>query len=154
MNRKEREITDRALIDDIIRRGQVCRLAMCRASEPYVVPLSYGYAGNGLYFHPAREGRKLEFLRANPRVCFEIDIDHELKRADQACGWGMKYRSVIGYGNAVFVAAPAEKRKALDVLMRHYAGEGQTFSYPDASVDSVTVVRVDIECVTGKQCGY
>ncbi|MCJ7619404.1 MAG: pyridoxamine 5'-phosphate oxidase family protein, partial [Anaerolineae bacterium] len=66
MRRAEREIKDREAIEDILRRATVCRLAVCDGNVPYVVPLSFGYADNCLYFHSAREGRKIETIKANP----------------------------------------------------------------------------------------
>lgn len=57
MRRSEREIKDRKVIDDMIRRSRVCRLAMCDEDRPYVVPLNFGYDGSFLYFHAAQEGR-------------------------------------------------------------------------------------------------
>ena len=72
MRRQEREISDRAAIDAIIRACQVCRLGMVDGDLPYIVPMSFGYDGRALYFHCATQGRKLDVLRRRPRVCFEF----------------------------------------------------------------------------------
>ena len=100
MRRKDREITDIALIEDVIRNSLVCRLGMSRNDRPYVVPLSFAYSDNTLYFHSTGEGLKLEILQQNPNVCVEFDIDQEVIQGDKPCKWGMKYRSVIGFGKA------------------------------------------------------
>lgn len=152
MRRKEREIHNVSVIHDIIRRCTVCRLAMCENGRPYVVPLCFGYQDNALYFHSAREGRKLEILKKNGNVCFELDIDHELELSDQPCRCGMRYRSVIGFGKAAIVDDPESKRKGLDVLMRHYA-EGSS-DYSEQALENTVIIRVDIEEMTGKQFGY
>jgi uncharacterized protein len=149
MRRTDREITDRSEIDDIIRQCQVCRLGLTDGVEPYVVPLSFGYDGRALYFHCAREGRKLDILRKNSRVCFEFDILDGLVTGDAACQWGMAYRSVIGAGQGHIIEGSDEKCQALAILMKQYADAA--FTFPDAAVDSVAIIRVDISSISGKQ---
>ncbi len=151
MRKKDKEIKDIAVIEDILSRATVCRLGLCEANQPYVVPLCFGYKDNALYFHCAREGKKLDILRANNNVCFEVDIDHEIVKADKACGWGMKYKSVIGFGKAVFVEDAESKRKGLDIIMQNYS-EG-AFEYSEEAVKKTVVIKVEIESMTGKQSG-
>ena len=98
MRKKEREICDPKEVESIMNRACVCRLAMCQECAPYVVPLCFGYEKGALYFHSAREGRKLEILKKIPRVCFEMDIDWEVVRSGDHCN--MRYRSVIVFGKA------------------------------------------------------
>lgn len=145
-------MTDRAAIEAIIRHAKVCRMAMCRDNRPYIVPVCFGYENNTLYFHSAGEGMKLDMLRENPHVCFEFDVDCEVVRAEEPCQWGMRYRSVIGFGKAVFIQDLPSKRHAFDVIMRQYA-DGR-FAYPEASLAATVVIKVDIEQMTGKQSGY
>jgi nitroimidazol reductase NimA-like FMN-containing flavoprotein (pyridoxamine 5'-phosphate oxidase superfamily) len=91
-------------------------------------------------------------LSRNNAVCFEVDVDHEIVRGETACKWGMKYRSVIGFGKAFFVEDPEEKKEALDSIMAHYGGgPGE---YPEATLRRTTVVRIEIESMTGKVGGY
>jgi nitroimidazol reductase NimA-like FMN-containing flavoprotein (pyridoxamine 5'-phosphate oxidase superfamily) len=149
MRRKDREITSREDIETIIRRSTVCRLAMIDGNEPYIVPLSFGYADNELYFHSARQGRKLDVLRSNNRVCFEFDIDLQVVAAERACKWGFRFQSVIGTGKAFFIDAPEAKKKALDVIMRQYTEK--TFEYDERAVDKTVVFGVAIETMSGKQ---
>jgi nitroimidazol reductase NimA-like FMN-containing flavoprotein (pyridoxamine 5'-phosphate oxidase superfamily) len=150
MRRKDKELTDRDVIDSIIRQTSVCRLAMVEGDLPYVIPLCFGYEKNTLYFHSAAEGRKLEILHKNSNVCFEMDIDQELVCTDDRCT--MRYRSVIGMGKASFLDEPVEKRKALDIIMRHYSKEPR--AYPEAALKRTTIIKVEIEAVTGKVYGY
>ena len=148
MRRKDKEITDRNEIELIIEKATVCRLAMADDSGPYIVPLCFGFRNNTLYFHSAADGKKLGILMKNPRVCFEFDGDCEVRAGVKACDFGMRYRSVIGFGTVAFVEAAAAKREALDIIMKHYA-EG-AFDYPDASFKRISVFRVDIDTMTGK----
>lgn len=155
MRRPEKEIKDRAQIEAILHRAQVCRIAMCQDGVPYIVPMSYGYRDNCLYFHSASAGKKIDMLRHNNRVCFEVDVDEEHVDSTTPSECSTRYRSVIGLGRAVFVTDPTEKRQALDVLMRHYAdAPSQGFEYSKKPFSKVTIIKVEIESKTGKQSGY
>jgi uncharacterized protein len=76
---------------------------------------------NHLYFHSAKEGKKIDIIRKNNQVCFEMDVEGEIVKGQKACFWGMKYVSVIGFGQAFFIEDNIGKRKALDILMKKYA---------------------------------
>lgn len=149
MRRNEREIQERDGIDAVIRDCRICRVGLCDGAEPYVVPLCFGYDGKSLYFHGAPEGRKLDVLRKNSRVCFEFDIIDELVKTESGCGWSMKYRSVIGAGRAEIVEDLEEKRHGLDVLMSQYSD--RSFSFGENSVRRVCVIKVAIDSISGKQ---
>ncbi len=152
MRRKDREIVNREGIESVIRKAFVCHLAMCEGASPYVVPLCFGYDNGILYFHSAGEGRKLEALRQNDRVCFELSVDQEIVMSGDPCHWDMKYRSIIGFGRASLVENLDEKQRALDAIVAHYA-DG-SFTYPEATVQEMAVIRVKIESMTGKTFGY
>jgi nitroimidazol reductase NimA-like FMN-containing flavoprotein (pyridoxamine 5'-phosphate oxidase superfamily) len=149
MRRQEREITDKKEIEAIIQQALVCRLAMVERDTPYVVPLCFGYADRTLYFHSANEGKKLEILKKNNRVCFEFDIDQSLKKNEEACAWSMMYKSVIGFGTAHFLTDFESKRKALDIIMRNYSDK--SFAYQKSAIEKTIVIKVDVEQMTGKQ---
>ena len=151
MRRKEKEITDTREIESIIRKSQVCRLALADGGLPYIVPLCFGYKNKILYFHSAKEGQKIEILRRNHQVCFEFDIDARVRSGKTACNWTMAYKSVIGFGTASFIEDPEEKQKALDIIMRQYA-EGD-FKYLDEALAKMLVIKVDISRMTGKKSG-
>ena len=153
MRRNDQEITDIAIIEGIIRKGQVCHLALSENGRPYIVPLCFGYKDNNLYFHSACEGKKLDILRKNNNVCFEIDIDHELVKSKEACGYNMKYQSVIGFGKATFIEDIDSKRNAFDIIMQNYS-DG-SFEYPvEAIKNTVIIIKVEIESMTGKKSAY
>ena len=88
MRRNDREITDSQEILSIVNECKVIRLAMLdEQGLPYIIPLNFGYRfADGVftfYCHSAREGRKLELLRRDPRVSFEMDCRGELQSADR-----------------------------------------------------------------------
>jgi nitroimidazol reductase NimA-like FMN-containing flavoprotein (pyridoxamine 5'-phosphate oxidase superfamily) len=155
MRRKEREITG---IDEkiaLLEKCKVCRLGLSENDSPYIVPLNFGYSFRGgkltLFFHSAGEGKKLDIMRKNPRVCFEIDSEHELKQADTACAYGFAYASLIGFGVVSFIEDREEKIQALNFLMRHQTGKEIPFHYSNAELDAVTVYKMDVAEFTGKR---
>jgi hypothetical protein len=152
MRKTEKEIKDIAAIEDILKRAFVCRLGLCDGNQPYIVPLCFGYKDNALFIHCAKEGKKLDIIRKNNNVCFEVDIDHEVVKGTSACKWSFKYKSVIGFGKAVLVEDIEAKRKALDVIMRQFSAN--TFDYPQETIRKTTIIKVEIESMTGKQSGY
>jgi len=152
MRRKEKEITEKAELESIIARSSTCRLALANDNQPYVIPLCFGYRDNTLYFHSADEGRKIDMIRRNGKVCFEFDIDQQIVKDEEACHWGMNYRSIIGFGNASIIEEDDEKQAGLDVIMNQY-GEGN-FEYSDELLDIMVIIKVEIEEMTGKQSGF
>jgi nitroimidazol reductase NimA-like FMN-containing flavoprotein (pyridoxamine 5'-phosphate oxidase superfamily) len=150
MRHDEKEIKDRAAIDQVIHGSSVCHLAMARDNTPYVVPLSFGYDSHHIYFHCAPKGLKCDFLRANPRVCFQMERDVELVPADSGpCRWTFHFESVVGYGIAEEISTKAEKRNGLDQIMSHYGGSKGP--YTEAALKAVCVWRITIASMTGKR---
>ena len=149
MRRKEKEITSLEELETIIRQATICRLGLCDQARPYIVPLNFGYNAGCLYFHSAAAGKKMDLLRKNPHVCFEFDEDCGLVPATTACHWSMRYRSVIGYGTAHFLADPSEKREALGIIMQQYT-EGK-HDYLSDEIDKTYVFLVKITEISGKK---
>jgi nitroimidazol reductase NimA-like FMN-containing flavoprotein (pyridoxamine 5'-phosphate oxidase superfamily) len=90
-------------------------------------------------------------IRRNNKVCFEMDTDHELYNGEKGCDWGMKYSSIIGYGEISFVTENEEKKDGLDCIMKHYAGEGN-YLYDESTLRRTTILRLDIKEIKGKIC--
>ena len=149
MRRADRELTETGDVEKIIRSAQVCRLAMVDDGEPYLVPLNFGYNDSTLYFHSAPEGRKIRILKNATKVCFEIDVEHELVTADSPCNWGMRYASVIGYGIPRFIEGLEEKRAALSLIMAQFSDAA--FEFSESAVAATAVFAVDITNMSGKR---
>jgi len=152
MRKKDKEITDIKEIELIMKKAICCRIGLVDGDGPYVVPVSFGYERNALYFHGALEGRKVELIKKNNQICFEVDTDVEVVKSEKPCGWAMKYRSVIGVGRAYILESDEEKSRGLRLIMGQYAGGD--FSFPKSTLDRTLVVKVDIKSMTGKQSGY
>jgi hypothetical protein len=148
MRRKDKEMKDPDAISSVIRRSTVCRLGMSDDNQPYVLPMSFGYKEGAVYFHSATEGRKIEILQKNPRVCIEFDVDCRVKTGDSACKWGFVFQSAIAFGVASFVSDLKEKQAALDVIMRQYSNEA--FTYPESALEKILIIKVNITELTGK----
>ncbi len=150
MRLKNREISSSDELEEILRLGTVCRLGLCRDNIPYVVPMCYGYSEGCLYFHSAREGLKLEFIRNNRLACFEIETDVSVKPDEEAYRWSMNYRSVIGYGNLEEVSGTGNKLEAMNVLMQHYSGT-DNWNISEHMIDNVLILKLSVTEITGKK---
>lgn len=148
MRVKDREIKDKAGIEKIIKKALVCRVALSDGDSPYVFPVCFGFKDGCLYFHSAQEGRKIDILRKNNKVCFEMDNDTEMVEGEKGCDWGVRYSSVIGFGAASFVEDVEEMKKALGILLEHYSDKKYEFS--EQSLKQVTVIKIQVESLTGK----
>ncbi len=153
MRRKDREVTEMHEIEEIIRACKVCQLAMVEEGQPYLVPLNFGYQFQDgvltLYFHSAKDGRKIDILKKHPRVCFELMQEGKLIYAENPCNFGYEYSSVIGFGDVEFVEEPAEKCEALTLLMRHQVN--QEFTFTEAQAAAVCVYKIITSDFTGKR---
>ncbi len=143
------KIVETEKIENIIKRAKVCRLGLADENQPYVVPLSFGYHEKALYFHTGKKGKKMEILKNNNKVCFEMEAGLEIVPADNPCKWNMHYESVVGFGRALILKDSAEKRKALDVIVRHYGGT--VMAYDEKRVDGLAVIKVEIDSMTGRE---
>ncbi|MFX1337359.1 MAG: pyridoxamine 5'-phosphate oxidase family protein [Promethearchaeota archaeon] len=153
MRRKDKEIRDINLINSIIKRANVCRIGMSENNIPYIVPMNFGYKDNCLYFHSASEGKKIDIIKKNNNVCFEIDIEHEISQGKSACHTTMKYYSVIGYGKAYIMDDFEEKINALNIILEHYLPD-VPYEYSDKLLKNIVIIKVEVEKMTGKNSGY
>lgn len=152
MRRKDREITDFDEIIEVMKKCDVCRIALNDDGYPYILPLNFGMKTEGeqitLYFHGSGEGRKYELIKRDNRASFEMDCAHKLIADREACRCTMGYESVVGRGR-IEIVSDEEKREALCVLMRQYHEE--EFSFRKEVADRTTVMKLLVEEVTGKR---
>jgi len=151
MRRNEKEIKDLSIIESIIKKAKVMRLALCDDNQPYIIPLNFGYSDNVFYFHSANEGKKLDIIQKNPLVCIEIDDDIGIVSdpKGKACGWSATYESIVALGKAEIVLDKQEKIKGMDLIMKQYSED--QFEYGDHSINGVTLVRIIVDQMTGKE---
>ena len=152
---KNRVLSFKQELEDIIRRCQFCNIAMVdEENKPYVIPMNFGYKNDQVFLHGSKIGRKNDILRMNPSVCLSFSTDHDLRYVNEeiACSWGMRYRSVLIFGRVEFVDDPAEKVKGLNIIMANYSDK--EFTYNDPAVQDVQVYKVVVEKMEGRAYGY
>lgn len=153
MRRKDREVKDIKDIESIITNSDVCRIALTDNNTPYIVTMNFGYSGGDhkcLYFHCATEGRKLDMIKKNNSVCFEMDTDHEIYKGETGCDWGMSFSSIVGFGKISIVEDRDSRIKGLNLIMAHYSSQN-VFSFDEKIMEKTIILRLDIEEMTGKR---
>lgn len=154
MRRNDREVTDLKEIEAILRECKTCHLAMTDNGMPYVIPISYGYELSEntltLFFHSAREGRKIDILRNNSDVCFEMSSEGELSFSSKTpCSSGYYFKSVHGFGNVSFLEDHNEKCRALTLLMKHQTMSDVEFNF--AQTKNLCIFKVTSTSFSGKR---
>ena len=152
MTKRERQVTDEKQILDILNTAKVLHLGLAVDNEPYVVPMNYGYTmENGkliVYLHSALRGKKLDMIRQNPKVFFEMDCGLVPFEGEKPCQYGLVYSSVMGRGTAQIVEDVEEKKKAMSVLMKTQTGKD--FTFDEKLVGIVAVIRIEVSEYTAK----
>jgi nitroimidazol reductase NimA-like FMN-containing flavoprotein (pyridoxamine 5'-phosphate oxidase superfamily) len=155
MRRKDREIAAVKEMEKIISRCQVCHLALSDThGNPYALALNFGYQSGRppvLYFHCARQGKKLDLIQANPKAAFIIDRELGLFTGPMACDWGMNYESIMGAGTITIVSDPQERSRGLDRIMAQYGNASPAYS-PE-SLEHTLVLKLTSTEMSGKKKG-
>jgi nitroimidazol reductase NimA-like FMN-containing flavoprotein (pyridoxamine 5'-phosphate oxidase superfamily) len=149
MRRSDREITDRAELLRILAEARVCRVAMSDHDRPYLVPLAFALDGEDIVLHSARAGRKLDILRRNPAVCFEVEEGVEIDVGPSPCATGMRFRTVIGHGTAELVEDAAERARLLALFGPRYGAPDRAL--PANEIERTAVLRIRVSELTGKR---
>lgn len=156
MRRKDREVTDLNQIFEIVSHCNVAHVGMVENGKPYVVALNFGYERENdaliLYFHSAYEGHKMDILRTNPNIYFQMDCVNEFITGshENPCAYCWRYDSVMGSGNIEFIEKSEEKAHALNCIIRHLGKKEETFQFPEAKLKNTCVYRVCSTDITGK----
>lgn len=156
MRRKDREVTDLNQIFEIVRNCSVAHVGMVENGKPYVVALNFGYERQGdalvLYFHSAYEGHKMDILKENPNIYFQMDCVNEFITGtkENPCAYCWRYDSVMGSGQVKFIEEPDEKAYALNCIIHHLGKTEDTFQFPEAKLKKTCVYRVISTDITGK----
>ncbi|HQO08820.1 MAG TPA: pyridoxamine 5'-phosphate oxidase family protein [Clostridiales bacterium] len=144
MRNKKKEVTDKKIIEAILKEAIWCQLALTDGDQPYIVPLNYGYYHNALYIHCAPSGMKLDLIRKNPKAAFNVTLDPEYLEGLLT----MKYRSVSGTGKAYIIEDEEGKREALNHLTGHFGAE--PVHHSAQSLKTIVMIKVEIESTTCK----
>ncbi|MGD6807490.1 MAG: pyridoxamine 5'-phosphate oxidase family protein [Candidatus Bathyarchaeia archaeon] len=150
VRRKEREITDQAELQSILKNTKYVTIALCKDNEPYLVALNHGYdqQHSCLYFHCANEGKKLVYAQANSRVWGQAVLDFGLT---DECDYA--YTCVHFSGVFSLVTDRDEKWHGLQVLVRQVAlnPESKLAKIKPEKVEKLTIAKIDINYMSGKK---
>lgn len=118
------------------------RLALTKGSQPYIVPMSYVYQDGRIYLHSRGNGKKVEYVTENPRVCFQIDL---LEKE--------RWSSVIATGIARLSDSVEAKQKMFDAFTNKGQGGhgGKKFSREELEKMPMTIWEIEIEEMTGRE---
>lgn len=154
LRRSEKALTDPATLRAIIQAQDYLTLALCKDNIPYLVTLNYGYdtAANCVYFHCASEGKKMDYLRANPNVWGQIIEDHGYRpgHCDHA------FRTVQFWGEVTWLTSPEAKRRALDVILAQLEPAPDRVRQQqvnDAALARVAIGKITFAGMSGKENG-
>lgn len=156
MRRKDREVTDLNVINEIIGGVDHFRIGFYDAGKVYIVPLHFGteVLADGkrvFYAHGALEGRKIDLARQGGSVGFELDRNYALLEASTACAHSARFQSVIGNGIVSLVEELEEKEHALSLIMKQATGKDWTF--PEGAIRQVAVIKVEVTNLSCKEHG-
>lgn len=150
MRKTNQEITDKSVIEEILSKSEICRIAMIDNDLPDILPFNYGYKDNCIYIHSAPEGKKIDLLKKKNTVCFEIEQIAKIIKHNKACKWATTYRSVVGYGDVEIITDYDKKKQGLEIIMTHY-GAPDNLEFELKQVESIVILKITISKVTGKQ---
>lgn len=147
-------IQDRERIESVILHCEACFVGITNLDgNPYVIPMNFGYEDGVIYLHSGPEGSKIEMLKHNNNVCITFSLGHKLvcQHENVACSYSMRSESAMCRGRVEFIEDMEEKRRALNIIMRHYTD--RDFTYSDPAVRNVKVWKVAVGQMTGKVFG-
>jgi nitroimidazol reductase NimA-like FMN-containing flavoprotein (pyridoxamine 5'-phosphate oxidase superfamily) len=153
MRREEKEINDKDHLTNLLLKGKFATLSLCRENEPYIVSMNYGFDRDHfcLYFHCAKKGLKLDFIKANSSVCGTVihDKGYLIGECDHS------YESVVFWGKMYLVKDLNEKKHALESLIVHLEEKPSKMKKKmlksEKIYERVNILKLEIESISGKK---
>lgn len=153
MRRKDREIEEKSAQQAILENSETIHIAFAVNNEPYIVAMSFGFVWEdrlAIYMHCAPEGKKLDMMRHNNRVCFQMETDTLLVVAPLSCRWNMQYSSIIGRGTLSEVTDEDERLKGLNLIMKNYGKKGRN-NFAAEILQNTMILRLDAHEISAKR---
>jgi len=152
LRRSDKALDDPREIEQVLATVKIMTVACCSENAPYLFTVNFVWdpQSRDLWFHCATEGRKVNILRVNPRVCVSVieDRGYIQEECDHA------YRSIIMEGKGSLVTDLSEKRRALRLLVQKLEPRPEEVLArfaDDDSVRKVGIARISVEAISGKQ---
>ena len=117
---------------------------------PYIVPMHFVWHNQKIYLHGLPKGEKIDNIKLNPNVCFEIDemISLLYDGVENPCDVNTEFNSVIVEGKASLVSEFDEKYQALSQIVAKFTPHFVGKELPEKMIKGTAVIRIDIlNCV-------
>ena len=152
IRREEKALRDKNEMLIVLEKAKYITVAMCKDNEPYLVTLSHGYdrERNCVYFHCAKEGKKIDIIREHNKVWGQALVDKGY--VEGACDH--LYATTQFMGRVTFVDTIDEKRHALEVMIKALEDDPKKVmnaQLTEKSIKGVQIGRIDIEYMSGKK---
>lgn len=147
-NSKQRKALTEQQVIEILINATSGVLALQGEEYPYGVPISYYYNGESIIFHSRFNGQKMEMIKNNPKACFTIIYQDNIKPELRTTN----YQSVIVFGDVVEVTDRQKKIEELIGFCNKYSKgfEKTNIECSNNSVDNVCVLEMQIKHISGK----
>ena len=149
MRKTNLEITDQKILEEILSNAIICRVAMNDGAAPYLLPFNFGYRDRCIFIHSAPEGKKIDLLKRNPNVSFEVEDPVTIIPGKKACNWSTRYRSLVGEGKVEILTDAGSKKKGLEVIMAQH-GAPELIDFEERELDRMVILKICITSMTGK----
>lgn len=153
MRKKNREVTDLNELTLILSKCQVCHIAFFDEEYPYIIPMNFGFEVKDhnyeLYFHCAKEGKKLLLAAKNPKVAFEMDCGHNLLLGATDCASSMEFESICGNGTFELLEGK-DKIHGLTQIMKQFVKK-DSYDFEEKELEFTNVFKIRVNEICGKR---
>lgn len=130
MRRNEFTITNHEALLEFLASCEYGTLCLVDEDTPYGVPLNFAWWEEGIVFHGAKEGKKVDLMARNPKACFSVVkpyafIPSYFSHTTSACPATQFFASVSIEGEVSVLENSTEKAKGLNALMQKLQPEGR-----------------------------
>lgn len=158
MRRSDREVNNIDEIIKILDGAEIMRIAIFDRLYPYIIPLNFAYClspDNNItfFFHSANQGKKIELIRQNDHIGFEVDKYYGVTDTDSEipCKMGTLYESVVGSGQIKIISDSQGKREGLKILINRFSKIPSFENYDPVLLDRVVILKLVVEEIAGKR---
>jgi uncharacterized protein len=143
-------VESRKEMEKILTEEHLGYLGLSKDGMPYVVPITFGYADGKILFHCSLEGKKLDYIRANPQVCLTVARSFgEIVPHPQGASCHADSDSVVCYGTARIIADADERVRILNIFNRCLQPKAKEMT--SAEVETCHAVEIRITEMTGRE---
>ncbi|MBF7066500.1 pyridoxamine 5'-phosphate oxidase family protein [Aliarcobacter butzleri] len=146
-HRTKTHLLTKEQIDELLLKAEVVRLGtISEDGFPYVLPMHFVYFDNKIYMHGLPKGKKIDNIKFNSNVCFEVDemIGLLYEGVENPCDVNTEFNSVIVEGKASLVSEFDEKYQALSQIVAKFTPHFVGKELPEKMIKGTAVIRIDI----------